>query len=69
MTLKTQFIQKGKFCHPLLNLSLVQSCIHLFVLLNTKEDVWKNVSNSVSNRGYPFTALVRKKIYILEANG
>jgi len=34
--------QKGKFCHQLLTLKLLQTCMSFFLLLNTKEDALKN---------------------------
>ncbi len=42
--LKGQFTQKWKFCHPLLSLKYFQTCMNVFVL-NTKEDILKNVWN------------------------
>jgi len=41
--LKGKFTQKWKFYHRLLTLKLLQTSMCLFVLLNTKEDIWKNV--------------------------
>jgi len=32
-----------KYCHHVLSLKLFQTCINLFVLLNTKENILKNV--------------------------
>jgi len=40
---KGWFIQK--FCHHLITLKLLQTCMSLFLLPNTKEDVLKNVGN------------------------
>jgi len=37
------FTQKWKFCQYLLTLMLFQTFMCLFVLLYTKEDIWKNV--------------------------
>jgi len=36
-------LQKWKFCPYLLTLILFQTSMSLFVLLYTKEDIWKNV--------------------------
>jgi len=41
--LKGWFTQKWKFCQYLLTLMLFQTSMCLFVLLDTKEDIWKNV--------------------------
>ncbi len=43
--LKGQFTQKWKFCHHLLTLKYFQTCMNVFVLLNTKEDILKNEGN------------------------
>ncbi len=45
MELKGQFTQKLKFCHNLLPLKYFQTCMNVFILLNTKEDILKNVGN------------------------
>ncbi len=42
--LKGQFTQKWKFCHDLLT-QCFQTCINVFILLNTKEDILKNGGN------------------------
>ncbi len=42
--LKGQYTQKWKFCH-LLILKYFQTCMNVFVLLNTKEDILKNEGN------------------------
>ncbi len=44
-SLKGQFTHKTKFCH-VLTLKLVQISQSFFVLLNTKEDIVKNVGNT-----------------------
>jgi len=38
LLLKVIVFQKWKFCHHLLSIKLFQTYIHLFFLLNTKED-------------------------------
>ncbi len=38
-------MQKGNFCHDLLTLKLIQTYINLFQMVNTKEDILKNVCN------------------------
>ncbi len=42
--LKAQFTKKLKFCHHLLTLKYFQTCMNVFVL-NSKEDILKNVRN------------------------
>ncbi len=51
LNLEGQFTQKCKFCHHLLILKYFQTCMNVFVLLNTKEDILKNVGNRAV-RGY-----------------
>jgi len=41
-SLKGYSTQKFKFCHQLLALKLLQTCMSLFLLQNTKEDILKN---------------------------
>ncbi len=38
------------------NLKYLQTCLNVFILLNTKEDILKNVGNSSS--GEPLTSIV-----------
>jgi len=40
--LKGYSTQKWKFCHHLLTLKLLQTCMSFFLLLNTKEDILEN---------------------------
>jgi len=40
--LKVYSIQNWKFCHHLLTLKLLQTCMTFFVLINTKEYILKN---------------------------
>jgi len=38
-------VSQAKFYHYLLTLMVFQTCIHYFLVLNTKEDILKNVGN------------------------
>jgi len=55
------FTQKWKFCHHLLTLKFFQTCMSFFLLLNSKEDILKNVGNQ--------TVDGRKKKNTMEVNG
>jgi len=43
-----------KCCHHLLNLKLFQTCMSFFLLLNTNEDILKNVGNQTIADGSHF---------------
>ncbi len=49
LSLKAQFTQTFQFCHRLLTLMLFQTCMNVFLLLNTKEDILKNVGDLMSS--------------------
>ncbi len=44
---KGLFTEDWKLCHNLLTLKLFQTCMSFFLLLNTKEDILKNVGNQI----------------------
>ncbi len=48
MFFKGLFHPKIKFCHYLITLKLLQTCMSLFLLLNTKDDISKNVGNQTA---------------------
>jgi len=57
-------LKQLKFCHHLLTLKLFQSCMNIFLLLlNTKEDILKNVSNQT------LTSIVGEKKKTMEQQG
>jgi len=53
---------KWKFCHHLLTFELFQTCMSFLLLLNTKEDILKNI-------GYHLPDSWMGNKYIMEVNG
>ncbi len=49
MTIKGVVYQKCKFCHHLFT-KLFQTCMSFFILLNTKEDILKNVCKQTAEK-------------------
>ncbi len=49
MYLKGWLTQKWKFGYLLRTQKVSQICMNLFVLLNTKEYMWKNMSNQTAD--------------------
>ncbi len=45
---------KNENCHPLLTLKLFHTWVSLFLLLNTKEDILKNVGNQAAGSHWQF---------------
>ncbi len=52
---------KWKFCHYLLTLTLSQTCINFFLVLNKKEDILKNVGNQTVAGPIVFNSKKKKK--------
>jgi len=59
--------QKWKCSHSLLTLKLFQTCMSFFLLLNTKEDILKNVGNQTVDSSH-LTPIVGKE-NTMEVNG
>jgi len=68
LELKGYSTQKPKFCHHLLTLTLLQTCMSFFLLMNTKQDILKNDWNqtfvcNVHQSKQLFLFFVEKKYY------